>query len=140
MRPLLLGHRDANRLRSLRECASHGPRWSDEPYCLLNTPPPPRRRFLPAQPSLQKHFYQCSGQTFTCIDCCVTFDRHSVGQHSSCVTEHQKYAEGATKPGGFAENGMPGKGGEAGGPSAKGKDNEPTGLEFLSERPPWKCR
>lgn len=34
---------------------------------------------MPMQPSLNKHFHQCRGQGFTCIDCCVTFDRKTVG-------------------------------------------------------------
>ncbi|KAG1666515.1 hypothetical protein FOA52_014412 [Chlamydomonas sp. UWO 241] len=91
------------------------------------------------KPALQKHFYQCGGQSFSCIDCCVTFDRQGVTGHSSCVTEHEKYALAATKPGGSAaDGGAPSTGGPAGG-SGRLVDNEPTGLEFLSARPPWKC-
>jgi cell growth-regulating nucleolar protein len=90
---------------------------------------------LAMQPSLQKHFNQCSGQTFTCIDCSLTFDRKSVLGHSTCVTEHEKYALGATKPGGSAAHGFqaPVKS------NGNMPENEPSGLEFLSLRPPWKC-
>ena len=41
--------------------------------------------------------------TFTCIDCSRSFDIHTVNSHTSCVTEHEKYALGATKAGGYAE-------------------------------------
>ena len=51
------------------------------------------------------------------------------------MTEHDKYAKGATKPGGFAAGGFYGGGKAAAGdgPAAA------SGLEFLSSRPPWKC-
>ena len=38
----------------------------------------------------------------------------SVKNHVQCVTEHEKYAQGATKPGGFAEKGFTGKAGAGG--------------------------
>lgn len=65
------------------------------------------------------------------------FDQRSVQGHTSCVTEHEKYAQGATKPGGFAEKGFFGDGAAAaaGEPAAGAAE----GLEFLSARPPWKC-
>jgi hypothetical protein len=60
------------------------------------------------------------------------------------VTEHEKYALGATKPGGFAEKGFADSGAAAGGPAAggpaKGTAGEAVGLEFLATRPPWICR
>lgn len=55
--------------------------------------------------------------------------------HNQCVTEHEKFALGATKPGGFAANGVSQQ-------TSNAKPNEagePSGLEFLSTRPPWKC-
>lgn len=60
--------------------------------------------------------------------------------HNTCVTEHQKYAEGATKPGGFASKGFqdgatPAAGGPAQTPIVPVDQDE-----FLSNRPPWKCR
>ncbi len=58
--------------------------------------------------------------------------------HSTCVTEHEKYALGATKPGGFAANGVQGRANGATQP-ASAQPSEPTGLEFLSSRPPWNC-
>ena len=51
------------------------------------------------------------------------------------MTEHDKYAKGATKPGGYAASGFFGSGGAVKGPDA----SAPGGLEFLSTRPPWKC-
>ncbi len=61
--------------------------------------------------------------------------------HNACVTEHEKYAKGATKPGGHAANGFfsthaAGGAADAGRPA----DNAIVGAEFLSTRPPWKCR
>ena len=87
------------------------------------------------KPSLQKHMTACRGShSFTCIDCSATFDRFSVHGHNQCVTEHQKYALGATKPGGFAAGGFE----NVSQPTSK-EASEPSGLEFLSIRPPWKC-
>ena len=53
------------------------------------------------------------------------------------MTEHEKYAEGATKPGGYAAEGYTsgGSAGTSGGANAQ----EPVGLEHTSTRPPWKC-
>ena len=52
------------------------------------------------------------------------------------MTEHDKYAKGATKPGGFAASGFYGgsKAAAENGPAAA------AGLEFLSTRAPWKCK
>lgn len=54
--------------------------------------------------------------------------------HNQCVSEHEKYALGATKPGGFAAGGF--KSASSGGVPSEA---EVTGVEFLSLRPPWKC-
>lgn len=79
----------------------------------------------------------------SCCRCCEWYSPRAAPclspshvQHSVCVSEHEKYALGATKPGGFAANGFsaPVQGGQ------KPADNEPAGLEFLSTRPPWRCR
>ena len=51
------------------------------------------------------------------------------------MTEHDKYAKGATKPGGFAAAGFYGSGKAA----AEDGQAAAAGLEFLSSRPPWKC-
>ena len=51
------------------------------------------------------------------------------------MTEHDKYAKGATKPGGYAASGYFGNGETAKAPDA----SAPAGLEFLSVRAPWKC-
>lgn len=56
--------------------------------------------------------------------------------HNVCVTEHEKYALGATKPGGYAANGFTMQAQTANGKA----DGEVVGTEFLSERPPWRCR
>lgn len=57
----------------------------------------------------------------------------------TCVTEHEKYALGATKPGGYAAQGFQAAPGGAA-PAVKAGGGEAKGLEFLSSRPPWKCR
>ena len=51
------------------------------------------------------------------------------------MTEHDKYAKGATKPGGFAAQGFYGSSESAKAEAPAG----PSGLEFLATRPPWKC-
>ncbi len=51
------------------------------------------------------------------------------------MTEHDKYAKGATKPGGFAAQGFYGSTENAKAEAPAG----PSGLEFLATRPPWKC-
>ena len=56
-------------------------------------------------------------------------------EHTTCVTEHDKYAKGATKPGGFAAGGFYGSGKTA----AEDGQAAAAGLEFLSSQPPWKC-
>ena len=40
---------------------------------------------------VQPHSYSCGSHSFSCIDCGVTFDSHSVNQHNSCVSEAEKY-------------------------------------------------
>lgn len=52
--------------------------------------------------------------------------------HTSCVTEEQKYAGGATKPGGFAANGFVGD-------DAPKSTSDVVGSEFLSSGPRWRC-
>lgn len=81
------------------------------------------------KPALKAHLLRCRSQAFSCIDCSERFDRVSVAGHTSCVTEHQKYALLATKPGG--------SGAGAAGPSAG--QHAPTGTEFLASSPPWVC-
>jgi cell growth-regulating nucleolar protein len=51
------------------------------------------------KPKVKAHVNQCAADAFSCIDCSATFDRWSVHGHVSCVTEHEKYALAATKPG-----------------------------------------
>lgn len=89
------------------------------------------------QPKVAAHCGQCSASSFTCIDCSRHFDRRSVQSHVKCVTEHEKYAQGATKPGGYAAQGFFDDTNQAAAPVAA--QAEPEGLEFLSSRPPWTC-
>ncbi len=66
----------------------------------------------------------------------------SCQSHNTCVTEHEKYAKGATKPGGHAANGFfstDAAGAAAVSPAVDGGDAV-VGAKYLSSRPPWKCR
>lgn len=56
-----------------------------------------------------------------------------VQAHTSCVTETQKYVEGATKAGGSAANGFY----EHKQPKSL---SQAVGTEYLSQRPPWQCK
>ena len=89
------------------------------------------------KPKLAGHIRGCPGgaPAFSCIDCLVTFDRAGAMRHNSCVTEHQKYAECATKPGGAAaRGGVAGAGGAAG-----GSTGDAVGLEYMTEKAPYRC-
>ena len=89
------------------------------------------------KPKLQSHFRVCSASRLSCIDCTLTFTRFTVASHTTCVTEYQKYAECATKPGGAHAAGyVAGQG--KGGVGSQG-DAAPVGLEHTSSRPPWRC-
>ncbi|WIA20011.1 hypothetical protein OEZ85_005882 [Tetradesmus obliquus] len=92
-------------------------------------------------PKLVNHFRMCGGHAFTCVDCSRTFDRQSAQGHSTCVSEHEKYALGATKPGGYAAQGYNDGAQAAAAPAAAaaGGEQEVIGLQFLAERPPWRC-
>ena len=79
---------------------------------------------------------QCYTQSFTCIDCSRQFDISTVAQHTQCVTEHDKYAKGATKPGGFAAQGYYDGDGQA---TQTASPGEVVGEEYLSVRAPWIC-
>ena len=89
------------------------------------------------KPKVLAHLNQCYTSSFTCIDCSRQFDPSSVAGHTQCVTEHDKYAKGATKPGGFAEKGFYEEGGKKQGSGDGGGGI--SGEEFLSTRPPWCC-
>lgn len=56
-------------------------------------------------------------------------------EHTTCVSEHDKYAKGATKPGGYAAQGFYGSGEKA----KAEAPGAPAGLEFLATHAPWKC-
>ena len=60
--------------------------------------------------------------------------------HTTCVTESQKYAEGATKPGGFAAKGFFEAAGGTLAPAVPAAARDPADDEFLAKRPPWRCR
>ena len=71
-----------------------------------------------------------------------------MSSHDSCVTEHDKYAKGATKPGGAAANGFFGDGAAAAAPAAaaaaaasvaRSGSEAVEGAEHLSTRFPWRC-
>ena len=82
---------------------------------------------------------QCYTSSFTCIDCSRQFDSSTVHGHTQCVTEHDKYAKGATKPGGFAEKGFYDDQGKTD-PGGTGRGGVVVvGQEFLSLRAPWVC-
>jgi len=87
------------------------------------------------KPKLATHFSHCGSHSFNCVDCCQSFDRKGAQAHSVCLTEAQKYQLGATKPGGTHANGHA----PQQQPAASKAPSEPSGLEFLSVRPPWKC-
>lgn len=95
------------------------------------------------KPKLAGHMRGCPGgaPAFSCIDCLVTFDRAGAQRHNSCVTEHQKYAECATKPGGVAARGGVAGGASAGaGGAAGGADGGAVGLEYMTEKAPYRCK
>merc|ERR1711976_160855 len=86
------------------------------------------------KPKVAQHARSCrSAWSFTCIDCSRTFDANSVHLHTSCVTEHEKYALGATKAGGFAEKGFY-TDGNGNSQSSAGSAGAPAGMEFLASR------
>lgn len=88
------------------------------------------------KPKVAGHMQQCYTSSFTCIDCSRQFDCSSVHGHTQCVTEHDKYAKGATKPGGFAEKGYYDGGSAGNGEASK----DVVGAEFLSTSAPWVCQ
>ena len=90
------------------------------------------------KPKIASHLRSCPSSSFTCIDCSRQFDRNSVHGHTKCVTEHEKYAEGATKPGGYASKGFYLDAATAGS-REEVKGEAVAGMEFLSEKAPWKC-
>ena len=91
------------------------------------------------KPKVRGHASQCSASRFSCVDCLQVFDAYTVQQHTSCVTEHEKYALSITKPGqehlmSAAANKEQGGGGPAG-----GGGGAVVGEDFLSKSPPYEC-
>ena len=96
------------------------------------------------KPQLKKHFNACSASILSCVDCGQEFNRHTVQGHTTCVTEHEKYALGATKPGGKASafNGTAAKGkmgGQTGPFPGEERTDDIIGREYLATKAPWLC-
>ena len=96
------------------------------------------------KPQLKKHFNACSASILSCVDCGQEFNRHTVQGHTTCVTEHEKYALGATKPGGKASafNGTAAKekmGGHTGPFRGEERTDDIIGREYLATKAPWLC-
>ena len=96
------------------------------------------------KPQLKKHFNACSASILSCVDCGQEFNRHTVQGHTTCVTEHEKYALGATKPGGKASafNGTAAKekmGGQTGPFRGEERTDDIVGREYLATKAPWFC-
>ncbi|DBA89675.1 TPA: hypothetical protein ACH3X2_004567 [Trebouxia sp. C0005] len=93
------------------------------------------------KPKVPQHLQQCSASRFTCLDCSRSFDRHTVKGHATCVTEVDKYAKGATKPGGYAAQGYykDGSGATVVVAQPVASTSEPADTAYLATRPPWTC-
>ena len=76
-----------------------------------------------------------------CLDCLQVFDKWSVQGHTSCVTEHEKYALSITKAGneGLMTGAMARDAGGGGGGGPSGGGGGVLGEEFLAKSPPWDC-
>lgn len=46
---------------------------------------------------LNQHQQRCYGAYFTCIDCSTTFQGNNHNQHTSCISEAEKYEKGLYK-------------------------------------------
>lgn len=101
------------------------------------------------KPALKKHFNNCSASRLSCVDCGAEFDRYAVQLHTKCVTEHEKYALGATKPGGKANvvSGASTKAAatrepavaQAATAAAREEKEKIVGREYLATEAPWMC-
>lgn len=91
------------------------------------------------KPKVPQHTYSCAAGSLTCIDCSRTFDQRSYKAHNTCVTESQKYAEGATKPGGFASKGFFDSSVANGASAITAAAVSPMEDRYLSTQAPWKC-
>ena len=69
----------------------------------------------------------------TLNSCVITAYSCAMQSHNACVTETQKYVEGATKAGGSAAAGFFDNG------STPQSVGDAAGAQYLSKRPPWKC-
>ena len=92
------------------------------------------------KPKVKGHAGHCSASRFSCVDCMQVFDQWSVQAHTSCVTEHEKYALSITKPGQehlMKNSGAHGAHGGGGGPVSGA--SQIVGERFLNKGPPWDC-
>lgn len=90
------------------------------------------------KPKVKGHAGQCSASRFSCVDCLRVFDKWSVQGHTSCVSEHEKYALAITKPGQeHLMSAVAANVARGGGPV--GAAGAIAGAEFLAEGPPWDC-
>jgi len=83
------------------------------------------------KPKLQNHFWICSANKLSCIDCGFIFNRETVQAHTQCVSEAEKY-------------GPKGEGKGVKNLGAKEKPNASQNADVdlsagLSTRPPWAC-
>ncbi|RPB23829.1 hypothetical protein L211DRAFT_224411 [Terfezia boudieri ATCC MYA-4762] len=73
---------------------------------------------------LDQHATRCHGAQFTCLDCSTTFEGMGYRQHTSCISEAQKYQKGLFR----AEKGK-GKGnGQNGQQGGNGRGNQRNGV------------
>ena len=101
------------------------------------------------KPALKKHFNNCSASRLSCVDCGAKFDRYTVQLHTKCVTEHEKYALGATKKPGGKANVVSGASTKACGDartscsrssnSSSEEKEKIVGREYLATEAPWMC-
>lgn len=82
------------------------------------------------KPKLKNHFLQCNASALTCVDCQETFDPKQAQAHDQCYTEHEKYALAAASKGQKPQRPEQ---------AQKGAQGDAVGLEFLAQKPPWKC-
>jgi cell growth-regulating nucleolar protein len=92
------------------------------------------------KPKVKGHAGHCSASRFSCVDCLQVFDAWSVQGHTTCVTEHEKYALSITKPGQehlMSAAAAAGAQGGGGGPISGA--TQIVGERFLAKGPPWDC-
>jgi cell growth-regulating nucleolar protein len=77
------------------------------------------------KPKVPQHMQRCRGcWSLSCIDCGVSFDKQSIGSHTSCVTEEEKYHKSVYQP----KGGKKRKAEENDAPEFAKKDNAPSNV------------